>query len=81
VFPSPIPTAPDPLPANACGVVVDGVHRCGQTPVVARLTEQYAAGERTLLCAQHRAQYPETVAVPGGEDGEPVTIRTTEPVS
>lgn len=80
--PDPAPTAPeippmtepDPMPANACGVVVDGIHRCGKTPTVARLSEQYAVGERALLCADHRAQIPDTFEW----DGE--TFPTVEPV-
>jgi hypothetical protein len=54
------PTLPDPMPTDACGWILDdGRRRCGKQPEV-RLTEEYATGERMLLCAEHRKLVPET---------------------
>jgi hypothetical protein len=73
----PAPEYP-PLPADACGQLLDlgtpHPRRCGVRPVVGRLTERYAVGERPSLCAEHRAQYPATIEY----DGE--TIPAVEPV-
>lgn len=64
---------PEPAPKKACGYLIDGTHRCKKKPVVGHLTAEYAAGEQTALCAEHRALFPETV------DWNGETITTVEP--
>jgi hypothetical protein len=65
---------PDPMPADACGWLLDGVRRCGRKPVVAKASPEYMKVEQPLLCADHRDALPAEAEVPVVEDGEPTTV-------